>query len=79
MRIHPEKGSEMVLKTIESESKERQLTRAEEEPQHDLFLCLDGLMKQIPIAISFVICLVHLVSEGAISKIWLIFFLLESM
>ena len=48
---------------------------------HDMifFLCLNGLMKQIPIAISFVICLVHLVSEGAISKILLIFVLLESM
>ena len=32
---------------------------------HDmiLFLCLDGVMKQIPIATSIVICLVHLVSE----------------
>ena len=68
----------MFSRTFESESNKKGSSPVLKKSHHMiLFLCTNGVMKQIPIASTFVICFVHLESEGPISKILLILVWLE--
>ena len=62
----------MVWKTFESEYKKGISPVLKKSHHMILFLCTNGVVKQVSIATFFVICLVHLVSGGPVSKILLI-------